>query len=225
MIRRLLLLFSVYIMLNMKLIKTQSNNHNKTNNVAIVTVVNVNDNDDDNVNDEYETFITLTKNTIHTRNRYSNELIEEEEQFEEIEESIVMPDYQSIENDSLNITRNSSNVNNTNSSSLSSPTLSVLSQLQNKQINLQHHSEEQQQLSIDHILSKVKDAEQFNALNNHKMKTEPDELIIAPVRFNRLRRYFRHQKRMMRAQYRMMRLQRRLYRRHYRRPYGYGYFP
>ncbi|TNN18604.1 hypothetical protein EWB00_010084 [Schistosoma japonicum] len=94
-----------------------------------------------------------------------------------------------------------------------------------KQISLQHHSEEQQQLSIDHILSKVKDAEQFNALNNHKMKTEPDELIIAPVRFNRLRRYFRHQKRMMRAQYRMMRLQRRLYRRHYRRPYGYGYFP
>nr|AAW27719.1 SJCHGC06525 protein [Schistosoma japonicum] len=132
MIRRLLLLFSVYIMLNMKLIKTQSNNHNKTNNVAIVTVVNVNDNDDDNVNDEYETFITLTKNTIHTRNRYSNELIEEEEQFEEIEESIVMPDYHSIENDSLNITRNSSNVNNTNSSSLSSPTSSVLSQLQSE---------------------------------------------------------------------------------------------
>ncbi|KAK4471804.1 hypothetical protein MN116_004551 [Schistosoma mekongi] len=92
-----------------------------------------------------------------------------------------------------------------------------------KQIN--HHQQEQQQLSMKHIFSKVKDVEQFNALNNHKMKTEPDELIITPVRFNRLRRYFRHQKRMMRAQYRMMRLQRRLYRRHYRRPYGYGYFP
>ncbi|CAH8542522.1 unnamed protein product [Schistosoma rodhaini] len=76
--------------------------------------------------------------------------------------------------------------------------------------------------SMKQILSKVKKAKQFDVLNDkEKNKTEPDELIIAPVRFNRLRRYFRHQRRMMRAQYRMMRLQRRLYRRHYRRPFGY----
>ncbi|CAI2729432.1 unnamed protein product [Schistosoma spindalis] len=78
---------------------------------------------------------------------------------------------------------------------------------------------------IEKIFSKVKEAEQINLLNNEKIQVEPDQLIVAPVRFSRLRRYFRHQKRMMRAQYRMMRLQRRLYRRHYRRPYGYGYFP
>ncbi|CAH8536912.1 unnamed protein product [Schistosoma mattheei] len=79
--------------------------------------------------------------------------------------------------------------------------------------------------SIEKIFSKVKEAEQINLLNNEKIKVEPDQLIVAPMRFSRLRRYFRHQKRMMRAQLRMMRLQRRLYRRHYRPRYGYGYFP
>ncbi|CAH8554713.1 unnamed protein product [Schistosoma guineensis] len=79
--------------------------------------------------------------------------------------------------------------------------------------------------SIEKIFSKVKEAEQIDLLNNEKIKVEPDQLIVAPMRFSRLRRYFRHQKRMMRAQLRMMRLQRRLYRRHYRPRYGYGYFP
>ncbi|CAH8560998.1 unnamed protein product [Schistosoma bovis] len=79
--------------------------------------------------------------------------------------------------------------------------------------------------SIEKIFSKVKEAEQINLLNNEMNKVEPDQLIVAPMRFSRLRRYFRHQKRMMRAQLRMMRLQRRLYRRHYRPRYGYGYFP
>ncbi|KAK4471909.1 hypothetical protein MN116_004552 [Schistosoma mekongi] len=139
--RLLLLVFSVYTILNMKLIKTYSKLHNKTNDVTVVTNNNNNNNnnaDNDNVTDEYETFIILTKNTIHTRNHYLNELIEEEEYFEEIVESIGIPDYQSIENDKLNITRNSSDiVNMTNSASLPSPTSSsssssVLSQQENE---------------------------------------------------------------------------------------------
>ncbi|CAH8851520.1 unnamed protein product [Trichobilharzia szidati] len=82
------------------------------------------------------------------------------------------------------------------------------------------------QPSVEHIFKQVDqvEKEQLSLLNENStaVKNEPETMIIAPVRFNRLRRYFRHRKRMMRAQYRMMRLQRRLYRRHYRYGYGYG---
>ncbi|CAH8560659.1 unnamed protein product [Heterobilharzia americana] len=78
---------------------------------------------------------------------------------------------------------------------------------------------------IDHIFKQVNEAEQQGLLGVGDVENEPEMMIIAPVRFNRLRRYFRHRKRMLRAQYRMMRLQRRLYRRHYRHGYGYGVYP
>ncbi|CAH8507794.1 unnamed protein product [Schistosoma turkestanicum] len=76
--------------------------------------------------------------------------------------------------------------------------------------------------SVEQIFAKVKEAEYTDLLSGVTQDNEPNQLlVVAPVRFSRLRRYYRHQKRMLRAQHRMMRLQRRLYRRHYRPRFGY----
>ncbi|KAK4471590.1 hypothetical protein MN116_004549 [Schistosoma mekongi] len=69
---------------------------------------------------------------------------------------------------------------------------------------------------IDKIFTNIKEIEQNNAWNKYEKINEPNELVIAPVKYDRSRR---HHKRALRKQHRMIKLQKRLYRRQYRRGY------
>ncbi|KAH8878487.1 hypothetical protein KSF78_0005570 [Schistosoma japonicum] len=75
------------------------------------------------------------------------------------------------------------------------------------------------QPSIDKIFTNIKEIEQNDSWSKYTKINEPDELVIAPVKYDRSRRYAKLHKKALRRQRRAIKLQKRLYRRHYRGGY------
>ncbi|TNN18606.1 hypothetical protein EWB00_010086 [Schistosoma japonicum] len=77
------------------------------------------------------------------------------------------------------------------------------------------------QPSIDKIFTNIKEIEQNDSWSKYTKINEPNELVIAPVKYDRSRRYAKLHKKALRRQRRAIKLQKRLYRRHYRAGYKY----